>query len=87
LDLWWKIKPNEELLKKMLDSIEAWKQSKQWQTGYVPNPDRWLKEEKWNDATPPPFVKPGHYAGERVAKMDDIQDMIVDLDHFEEDDK
>lgn len=82
LDLWWKIKPDEELLKKMLDSIEAWKQSKQWQTGYVPNPDKWLSQEKWNDATPPPYVKPGHYSGERTIKAEDMSGMIVDLDKW-----
>lgn len=54
IPLWEKINPDETLLRKMLDSIEAWKKSNQWQKGYIPNPDTWLRNEKWNDEVPPP---------------------------------
>ena len=53
IPLWEKIKPDEELFQKMLSSIEAWKKSRQWKEGYIPNPDTWLRNEKWNDEAPP----------------------------------
>lgn len=47
-----KIKPNEELLEKMLKAIEAQNKSEQWQKEngqYIPNASTWLNGERWND--------------------------------------
>ena len=47
-----KIKPNEELLEKMLKAIETQKRSEQWQKEngqYIPNASTWLNGERWND--------------------------------------
>ena len=52
--LWEKIRPDEALFRKMLDSIEAWKKSERWQAGYIRDPDTWLRNENWNDEVPPP---------------------------------
>lgn len=57
LPLWEKINPDEDLLRKMLDSIEAWKKTRQWKDGYIPNPDTWLRNEKWEDEAPPDYTK------------------------------
>ena len=36
-------------------SVLAWqKQSSKWQNGYIPNPDRYLKECRWQDERPAP---------------------------------
>jgi hypothetical protein len=85
-ELWKKIKPDDALVDKMLDSIEAWKKSRQWQQGYVPNPDTWLRGEKWNDAKPDPWTDPKkkHFANEREPMSDDeFNALVVNLDELE----
>ena len=47
-----KIKTDEELLRKMLDSIERWKKTDQWQEDggrYIPHPSTWLNQGRWMD--------------------------------------
>lgn len=85
VELWKKINPDDALVDKMISSIEAWKKGRQWQQGYVPNPDTWLRNEKWNDADPEPWKDPKRqYAGERAPgewlKDKDFDEMLVDLD-------
>lgn len=57
LPLWEKINPDEALLQKMLRSIEAWQNTRQWKDGYIPNPDTWLRNEKWEDEAPPDYTR------------------------------
>lgn len=57
LSLWEKINPDEALLQKMLRSIEAWQNTRQWKDGYIPNPDTWLRNEKWEDEAPPDYTR------------------------------
>ena len=54
--IWDKLKPDEELLSKMLDRIEQWKKTRQWKEGYIPYPDTWLRNEKWEDEAPPDYT-------------------------------
>ena len=52
LKAWNKIKPNEELFNQIIDSIENWKQSEQWQRNngqYIPHPTTWLNRGGWED--------------------------------------
>lgn len=43
-------KPNEELVNKMIKTIEAFKQSKQWSNPqYIPHPYTWLNRGGWDD--------------------------------------
>lgn len=81
--IWNNIKPSAELVDRMIESIEAWKKSRQWQQGYVPNPDTWLRNEKWNDADPEPWKDPKqrhHYANERDPISEtDFNALVVDL--------
>lgn len=82
MDLWKKIKPDEELLNKMLQSIEAWKRTSQWKRGYIPYPDTWLRGERWNDEIPPEtrekFNPALEYEQTRISH-DDFNALVVDL--------
>ena len=45
-----KLKVDDELLIKMIDSLEVHKQSKQWQDRqFIPNPSTWLNQRRWED--------------------------------------
>lgn len=47
-----KIKPNESLLKVMVDKIEIFKESDQWQKDggqFIPHPATWLNQGRWED--------------------------------------
>lgn len=47
-----KIKPDEELLEKMIASIERWKNSAQWNEDggkFIPHPSTWLNNQRWED--------------------------------------
>lgn len=63
-----KINPDIRLLQDMLDSIDKWKQSSQWQERqYIPYPATWLHNRKWEDEPPantPPAPKPSPAASE-----------------------
>ena len=45
-------KPNEQLLKTMLEQLERFKQTKDWQKNngqFIPYPDTWLRNRRWED--------------------------------------
>ncbi len=46
---WAKIKPSLELQKVILDAVELHKKSEKWKKGFILDPVRWLKHERWND--------------------------------------
>ena len=51
---WCKINPNEEIVQKILASIEKQSKSPQWQKDdgqFIPHPATWLNQERWNDET------------------------------------
>ncbi len=53
LKAWLKIKPDEELVKKIVDAVKAQAKTDQWTRDdgqYVPHPATWLNGEQWNDA-------------------------------------
>ena len=55
-----KVRPDGELLSKMIDSIERWKRSQQWQENggqFIPYPASWLNQRKWEDDPPVAHVK------------------------------
>lgn len=50
-----KIAPDESLLTLMLESVEAWKRSEQWQEDggrFIPHPATWLNQRRWEDKPP-----------------------------------
>ena len=45
-------KPNEQLLKTMLEQLERFKQTKDWKKDngqFIPYPDTWLRNRRWED--------------------------------------
>ena len=47
-----KNKPNEQLLKTMLEQLERFKNTKEWQKDngqFIPYPDTWLRNKRWED--------------------------------------
>jgi hypothetical protein len=54
---WWaKKKPASDLVDQMLVSVEGWKRSLQWQRDngqYIPHPNTWLNQSRWEDEIPP----------------------------------
>ena len=50
-----KIKPDEELLLKMIDAVEKQKKTDQWTRDggqYIPHPATWLNQRRWEDEIP-----------------------------------
>lgn len=44
-----RIRPDADLLDRMLRAIESQRQSDTWQRGYIPNPATWLNQRRWED--------------------------------------
>ena len=81
------MKPSDALVDTMIESINAWKRSRQWKQGYVPNPDTWLRGEKWNDATPDPWdgdkkQNPALRYEQKPIPHEDFDQMVVNLDEI-----
>lgn len=58
---WNKIKPSEELFLKMVETIEKFKQSEQWNNEngkYIPLPATWLNQKRWLDEIDKPKILP-----------------------------
>ena len=72
-----KIRPDEEVLQRMLASIEKWKGTSQWQEDggrYVPHPATWLNQRRWEDDVPSPA--PQHK--QKVIPAQDFQQRSYD---------
>jgi len=51
-DIWKKIKPSKALFKKIMQSLEAQVNSKQWTKDngqFIPHPSTWLNQSRWED--------------------------------------
>jgi hypothetical protein len=46
---WDKIKPDDDLLDRMIAAVERQKQTEQWRRGVIPNPATWLNGRRWED--------------------------------------
>ena len=53
-----KLKPDAALLATILAAVTAQKSGRQWQEGFVPEPARWLKDQRWTDEVSPPRLIP-----------------------------
>lgn len=58
---WKTLKPDEEMLKQILQAIEVSKQSSDWKRGYVPMPLTWLNQGRWEDVSDSEEVKASDY--------------------------
>lgn len=59
-----KLKPDKELLSRMLLAIDKYKKSEQWQESggkYIPHPATWLNQKRWEDEPPAPMKKKGEF--------------------------
>lgn len=55
LQVWTRLKPNEELFGIIMSAVEAHKKSKQWLKDggdFIPHPATWLYQERWTDELP-----------------------------------
>jgi len=46
---------NRPSIEKIISSIEQQKKSERWLDGYVPNPETWLNQGRWDDELPAPL--------------------------------
>jgi hypothetical protein len=80
---WEKLKPNPELVEKMLQTLSWQTESDQWRRDdgqYIPNPASWLRGERWDDEpmkVEPPKPKGRLSIAEQnfLALRDDVNDM------------
>ena len=59
--VWFKIKPDEDMLTTMLESLAIWRESKQWQDErgkFVPHATTWLNNKRWEDELPTALSNP-----------------------------
>ena len=52
LQIWLKLKPDQDLISKILKALEVQKQTNQWQKEkgkYIPYPTTWLNQARWED--------------------------------------
>lgn len=82
--LWRKIKPDYKLLQTMLNAIAAWEHSSRWRNGYKPDPDTWLRNERWNDEVPEALKERKDRYGfgayeQSPVRMEDLKDITVDF--------
>lgn len=75
-----KIKPNDELLKRMVVAVVAQSKSTAWTDEggrYIPSPSRWLNEERWGDEIVQ--TRKHDYAERQVTDSDFDDGFFVDL--------
>ena len=80
-----KIKPDDALVEKMIESINKWKQSSQWTENggrFIPYPASWLNQQKWNDE--PPVAAPANQPQKKILPAQDFSQR--DYSHVQEDD-
>ena len=66
---WCALNPDDSTYYRILSSIEAFKLTRQWQDPqYIPMPQTFLNQERWNDQIPEPAKKPGALAVGRGAE-------------------
>ena len=46
---WKRMKPNPEIFKAIIDGVEKYKQTEQWQRNVIPHPTTFLNQERWKD--------------------------------------
>lgn len=77
-----KIKPDRELVETMIQSVQRWKMSQQWQDSqFIPYPASWLNQRRWEDEIPGPAPQ---QKPQKVLPAQDFQQR--DYSHVQEDD-
>jgi len=73
--IWLKIKPDDSLLKRMLDKIQLLKKTEQWKKDngkYIPYPSTWLNGEGWEDEVPQPNIETDYQKYETPEWMKEV---------------
>lgn len=73
---WKKIKPNDDLVRVILDALERQKKSAQWQKEdgqFIPYPAKWLKEKRWEDYIESTAETP---SGEHSYNLNDYKSLV-----------
>ncbi len=71
-----KLKPDADLLKRMLLSITIWKHSEQWTSEggkYIPLPSTWLNNRRWEDEPPAQRKSSGNSAAQYSSQRDYVE--------------
>ena len=68
---WRKLKPDDGLLKTMLDALTWQKATRGWLEGYVPHARAWLHQQRWTDEPfhPAPLVTKANGNGKAEALL------------------
>lgn len=56
-----RIKPDAQLITRMLMAISVQKNSDTWKRGYIPNPATWLNQRRWDDEVESGTAQPSAY--------------------------
>lgn len=51
--VWDRIAPDSVLAAEICSAVETQKTWRQWREGFIPDPERWLKGQRWLDEQPP----------------------------------
>ena len=74
--LWLSIDPDEKLTEEIMQGLDRWLVSDQWDRGVYQSPVNWLRDKRWMDK--PPKGKPKkEQAGSHNYQDDEIQDLIA----------
>lgn len=74
--LWLSINPDETRVKEIMEGLNRWLASDQWDRGIYQSPVNWLRDKRWMDH--PPKGKPKkEQAGSHNYQDDEIQDLIA----------
>jgi hypothetical protein len=86
---WDRIKPDADLIEKIMQGLEAWKASDSWSDPqFIPHPTTWLNNRRW-EAAPEPKKRRDYGFGnytQKVVHMDDLDntiDAIMEESHEE----
>lgn len=56
---WKKLKPSPAFTEQLIAAVQRQSQTEKWRSGYRTTPERWLRDERWED-----YVEPGISAWE-----------------------
>ncbi|NLD33160.1 MAG: DUF4373 domain-containing protein [Trichococcus flocculiformis] len=74
--LWLSIDPDQTLIEEIMQGLDRWLASDQWERGIYQSPINWLRDKRWMDH--PPKCKPKkEQAGSHNYQDDSLQDLIA----------
>ena len=74
--LWLSINPDETRVKEIMDGLNRWLASDQWERGIYQSPVNWLRDKRWIDQ-PPKAVPKKEQAGAHHYEDEQLQELIA----------